>query len=198
MNFLAHIYLSGNDDLLKVGNFMADSIKGKAYKKYPNKIQQGIILHRKIDSFTDAHPTVYTSAHRLFPKYGHYSSVIIDVLYDHFLAKNWQVYHKQALENYIQDFYALLDKHFDVLPKNVQKFYPIMVSQNWLLSYQSLEGLEQILWQMNGRVKTAVHLDQSVREIKRDYKLFEAEFTSFFDEMMQFAEQERKNPSSLS
>ena len=92
MNFLAHIYLSGDDPELKIGNFIADAVKGKKYTTYPQKIQEGIILHRKIDSFTDAHPIVKKSASRLFSKYGHYNSVIVDILYDHFLAKNWKAH----------------------------------------------------------------------------------------------------------
>ena len=92
MNYLAHIYLSGDDDpLLKIGNFIADSVKGKAFKKYPQAIQNGIKLHREIDTFTDSHPIVFESKHRLFKKSRHYSSVIVDVLYDHFLAKNQKV-----------------------------------------------------------------------------------------------------------
>ncbi len=198
MNFLAHIYLSGDNDFLKIGNFMADSIKGKSYKKYPPNLQQGILLHRKIDTFTDAHPTVFKSSHRLFPKYSHYATVIVDVLYDHFLARDWLLYHEQPLEDFVKDFYALLDKNFDLLPKNVQRFYPIMVAQNWLVSYKSLEGLEKILWQMNGRVKTDIFLDKAIKDIKQDYLLYETEFTSFFEEIRVFAKRERENLNSLS
>ena len=89
MNFLAHIYLSGNNDLLKIGNFMADSIRGNSYENYPEEIKKGILLHRSIDSFTDMHPVYRKSKHRLHEKYGHYSGVIMDIFYDHFLAKNW-------------------------------------------------------------------------------------------------------------
>lgn len=79
MNFLAHIYLSAEIDELKIGNFIADSVKGKAYLKFPEMIQNGIILHRGIDSFTDGHPIVRKSTHRLFPFYSHYSGVIVDI-----------------------------------------------------------------------------------------------------------------------
>ena len=87
MNYLAHIHLSGDDELVTIGNFIADGIKGKNYKKFPKAIQTGILLHRKIDSFTDTHPIVRTSTSRLHENYGHYSGVIVDILYDHFLAK---------------------------------------------------------------------------------------------------------------
>ena len=86
MNFLAHIYLSGDDDELKIGNFIADSVKGKKFSQFPDQVQKGITLHRKIDSYTDSHPIVRESVLRLFPKYGHYSSVIVDILYDHFFS----------------------------------------------------------------------------------------------------------------
>ena len=98
MNYLAHIYLSGENDMLKIGNFIADSVKGKKYLDYPVSIQQGITLHRNIDEFTDSHPIVHQSVHRLFDKYSHYSTVIVDILYDHFLAANWQDFHETKLE----------------------------------------------------------------------------------------------------
>ena len=85
MNYLAHVYLSGANDLIKVGNFMADSVKGSQYLNYEKELQHGILLHRHIDSYTDAHPIYRQSKHRLHEKYGHYSGVIMDILYDHFL-----------------------------------------------------------------------------------------------------------------
>ncbi len=98
MNFLAHIYLSGNDTDLIIGNFIADGIKGKKYKKFSPGIQKGILLHREIDTFTDAHPIVRQSTKRLHKNYGHYSGIIVDILYDHFLAKNWSRYSDVPLE----------------------------------------------------------------------------------------------------
>ena len=117
MNYLAHIYLSGNNDELKIGNFMADSIKGKKYLKYPESIQKGIILHRAIDYYTDTHPIVMQSIRRLFAIYGHYSGIIVDIFYDHFLAANWKNYSDVPLKNYIKDFYKLLQENFEILPK---------------------------------------------------------------------------------
>ncbi|MEX0290603.1 MAG: DUF479 domain-containing protein, partial [Flavobacteriaceae bacterium] len=92
MNFLAHIYLSFGDDEITIGNFIADSIRGKKYKHLPERVQKGVILHRAIDTFTDAHPTVRQSSKRLHENYSHYSRVIVDIFYDHFLAKNWKNY----------------------------------------------------------------------------------------------------------
>ena len=89
MNFLAHIYLSGDNDLIKIGNFMADGIRGKHYEYLPAEVQKGIVLHRAIDTYTDSHPIFRQSTKRLHHRYHHYAGVIVDVFYDHFLAKNW-------------------------------------------------------------------------------------------------------------
>ena len=103
MNFLAHIYLSGDNDLIKIGNFMADGIRGKQYENYPLEIQKGIILHRAIDTFTDAHPIFRQSTKRLHNNYHHYAGVIVDILYDHFLAKNWNKYSDEKLEDFVDE-----------------------------------------------------------------------------------------------
>lgn len=183
MNFLAHIYLSGEDDNLKIGNFIADSIKGKKYLNYPDEIQNGIVLHRAIDTFTDSHPTVRKSTHRLFPEYSHYSAVIVDILYDHFLAANWAEFSDIPLENYVKDFYQLLTDNHSVLPKRVQQFLPYMIEDNWLLSYASIDGIGNILYQMNKRTQNKSRMDLAVKELELYYDLFEAEFRSFFSEL---------------
>ena len=189
MNYLAHIYLSGEDDNLKIGNFIADSIKGKKYLSYPLEIQNGIILHRAIDTFTDTHPTVRKSAHRLFPEYSHYSAVIVDILYDHFLAANWAEFSDIPLEEYVADFYELLIARKPILPKRVQQFLPYMIEDNWLLSYATKEGIGKILYQMNMRTKNKSRMDLAVRELELYYDLFEAEFRSFFPELELFVAQ---------
>ena len=100
MNFLAHIYLSGDNELVKIGNFMADNITGNKYEHFPEDVQKGIMLHRAIDSYTDAHPVFRQGTKRLHPVYHHYAGVIMDMFYDHFLAKNWQDYHHLPLKQY--------------------------------------------------------------------------------------------------
>lgn len=189
MNFLAHIYLSGNDEEVMIGNFIADGIKGKRYLNYPEGISKGIILHRAIDTFTDAHPIVHQSTARLHENYGHYSGVIVDILYDHFLAKNWSSYHSQPLHEYVQDFYELLRKNFTILPARIQRLMPYMIADNWLLSYATVPGIGKILSQMNVRTKGVSKMDQAVSELVYHYDEFEAEFTSFFEELRFFCKQ---------
>src|SRR5690606_13053913 len=181
MNFLAHIYLSGNDDLIRIGNFMADGIKGKDYEEYPEKLKTGILLHRFIDTYTDAHPIVRESTKRLHSKYHHYSGVAVDMFYDHFLAKNWSRYSDEPLDEFVQQFYASLQANYDVLTDKTKHLLPYMVEHNWLWNYQYLEGLEDILKQMDYRTRYKSKLSFSVNELKQDYEAFESEFFAFFE-----------------
>lgn len=185
MNFLAHIYLSGDNDMLKIGNFMADSVRGNAYLNYPDEIRKGILLHRYIDSFTDAHPVYRKSKHRLHQKYGHYSGVIMDIVYDHYLARNWAQYSDEKLEDYADNFYNLLQAHFDVLTDKTKHMLPYMRDGNWLVSYATLEGLERILFQMDYRTGNRVNMQEAMVELGQFYTEFEAEFRAFFDQLQQ-------------
>ena len=180
MNFLAHIFLSNNDNQITIGNFIADGIRGKHYKKYPIDIQKGILLHRQIDTFTDAHPTVRKSTKRLHENYSHYSGVIVDILYDHFLAKNWTQYSNIPLPDYIESFYDLLEDNFETLPVRIQKMMPYMIADNWLLSYAKIEGIQKVLDGMNRRTKNISGMHTATVELKEFYIEFEEEFTSFF------------------
>jgi len=184
MNFLAHIYLSGDDEGVTIGNFIADGIKGRKYLKYPPKIQKGIILHRHIDSYTDSHPIVKQSTKRLHENYGHYSGVIVDILYDHFLAKNWNQYHPQSLADYVEDFYGMLRTNFEILPGRIQRMMPYMMADNWLLSYATIPGISKILKQMNVRTKGISKMNFAVLELEEFYSEFETEFTEFFAELI--------------
>ncbi|MEZ4802940.1 MAG: acyl carrier protein phosphodiesterase [Gelidibacter sp.] len=187
MNFLAHIYLSGDNELITIGNFIADGIRGKHYKKFSKHIQIGILLHRQIDTFTDAHPIVRQSTKRLHKSYSHYSGVIVDILYDHFLAKNWSRYSEVPLEEYVEKFYESLETNFELLPARIQKMMPYMMADNWLLNYAHLEGIQRVLNGMNRRTKNISGMDRATLELKKYYSEFEAEFTEFFEELRTFS-----------
>ena len=193
MNFLAHIYLSNGDDQVTIGNFIADGIRGKHYKKFPINIQKGILLHRQIDTFTDAHPIVRQSTKRLHKNYGHYSGVIVDILYDHFLAKNWAQYSDIPLPEYVDAFYDLMEAHFEILPSRIQKMMPHMISGNWLLSYAEIEGIQNVLDGMNRRTQNKSGMNTATIELKAFYTEFENEFTSFFEELRIFSKQALHN-----
>lgn len=187
MNFLAHIYLSGKNEELILGNFIADSIKGKKYLNYPPGVQKGILLHRRIDHFTDTHPVVRSSASKLHKNYSHYSGVIVDIFYDHFLASEWETFSDVPLENFVADFYKLLQINFELLPAPIQHFLPYMVAENWLLSYASLEGISRILYQMNIRTKNIVQMDRAANDLKEHYSEFHNEFHVFFPQLQKFS-----------
>lgn len=187
MNYLAHIYLSGDNKMIKIGNFMADSIRGKSYEVYERDIKRGILLHRAIDSFTDMHPIYRQSKHRLHSKYGHYSGVIMDIFYDHFLAKNWSLYSKIPLEEFTTDFYILLETNYEILTDKVKSIIPHMRNKNWLLSYSTIDGMQTIMNHMNYRIKNRVPMDESIQELKEYYTEFESEFKLFFTEIQAFS-----------
>ena len=184
MNFLAHIYLSGDNDLIKIGNFMADGIHGKNFDTFPMEIQKGIILHRSIDTFTDAHPVFRQSTKRLHAKYHHYSGIIVDIFYDHFLAKNWSHYSDEKLEDYSERFYQSLRDNYNDLTLKTQKMMPYLIEYNWLLSYQTIEGIESVLAKMDTRMKRDSNMRFSVAELRIFYSDFESEFTVFFETLI--------------
>ena len=164
---------------------MADSIRGHSYDVYPQEIQKGILLHRSIDSFTDMHPIYRQSKHRLHEKYGHYSGVIMDIFYDHFLAKNWKTYSDENLDDYAENFYHLLKDNYEVLTERVKNMMPYLIARNWLVSYSTIAGLEMIMFQMNHRTKNRVAMHESMIELQQYYSEFENEFTLFFEELRQ-------------
>ena len=187
MNFLAHIYLSGDNDLIKIGNFMADGIRGKHFESYPLEIQKGIILHRAIDTFTDAHPIFRQSTKKLHEKYHHYAGVIVDVFYDHFLAKNWNTYSDEKLEEFVERFYQSLHNNPDILSDRTKGMMPYMIEHNWLVSYQTVEGINRILTQMDQRTKNESKMRFASHELSEFYLEFEKEFTDFFEELILFS-----------
>ena len=193
MNFLAHIYLSGDNDLIKIGNFMADGIRGKQFENYPLEIQKGIVLHRGIDTFTDAHPIFRQSTKRLHQNYHHYAGVIVDVLYDHFLAKNWKNYSDEKLTDFVDRFYQSLVQNKQLLSDRTVTIMPIMFKENWLAAYESIDGIQHILTQMDRRTKNQSNMRVAVQDLTEFYTEFENEFTTFFKELIVFSNDKMKS-----
>jgi len=183
MNYLAHIYLSGSNTDVQIGNFIADFIRGHDYKTLPLDIQKGIQLHRFIDDYTDHHPVFKQSKKRLFLEFRHYSAVIIDMFYDHFLAKNFDKYSAVPLARFSQNFYKLLEQHQAILPNRVVGLIPVIKRYNWLYSYRDINELKSILKQMNNRTSYVTRLHESVNALRDDYALYEKEFVEFFEDI---------------
>ena len=193
MNFLAHLYLSKNHKNILIGNFIADAVKGKKHENYPKEIQAGILLHRQIDYFTDTHPIVRRSKRRLHERYDHYDGVIIDILYDHFLAKNWLNYSEIPLELYAKNVYSFFQENIGILPPEMQRLLPYMIEYNWLVGYASIAGIEKTLIGMNKRTKGISKMDLAIEDLINHYEDFESDFKSFFEELIKFTEEKTKN-----
>ena len=183
MNFLAHLYLSRTSAELMVGNFIADSVKGKKFESYPETIARGIRMHRAIDSFTDTHKLVLEGKKRLRPAYGKYSAVLIDIFYDHILAKNWQDYHELPLAEYAQQTYSTLKRYEPNFPEKSQRFYYYMVKYDILTRYSTIEGIQQTLNGMSQRASFKSNMENATKELQLFMHEFEKEFIDFFPDL---------------
>lgn len=186
MNYLAHAYLSGDNEDLLIGNFIADAVKGKMMDAYSEKIRNGIILHRSIDEYTDNHPLHKQSRTRLHPRYSHYAGVIVDIYYDHFLARNWAAYSDHSLVNYTNSVYTLLENKRTILPERINYMLKYMVPQNWLLNYANFEGLRKVFRGMAHRTKFDSKMENAVEDLQENYELFQEEFADFFPDLKVF------------
>ncbi|MFT5146159.1 MAG: acyl carrier protein phosphodiesterase [Flavobacteriales bacterium] len=192
MNFLAHLYLSRNNTNIMIGNFIADHIQGNKYEGFSAEIQQGIFLHREIDTFTDAHEVVRKSKRRLHERYRHYDGVIIDIFYDYFLAKNWASYSEIPLELFTKSVSNLLDEIKLDLPIKSQQFINYMIEYNILFNYQYKDGIEKVLNGMNKRTKGKSQMNLAIEDLQCLEAEFEADFTLFFKELIAHTNQKLK------
>lgn len=189
MNFLAHLYLSFNNEEVMIGNYIADHIKGKQINKYNENIQKGVLLHRAIDEFTDNHPIVKKSKHRLHKRYRHYDGVIIDIFYDYYLAKNWATYSAIPLNIFASSIYTFFENIIENLPTKSQNFTRYMIEYNILYNYQFKEGIQKVLNGMNHRTKGKSQMNLAIEDLTNLEEELENDFKEFFDDLKLFAEQ---------
>jgi acyl carrier protein phosphodiesterase len=193
MNFLSHLHLSGDSQGLIIGNYIADSVKGSVFNQFTSEIQQGIILHRKIDTFTDAHPIVEQSKQRLREKYKKYAGVIVDIYYDHYLASNWQTYSTIGLQEFANKIYSIVEQHHAILPEKSKHFTRYMLQYNILYAYSNLEGIERVLQGMARRSTFVSNMEYAAEDLKEHYHLFAEEFALFFPELQSYVQQAIKS-----
>ena len=199
MNFLAHIYLSGNNPRVMVGNFIGDFVKGRnLLQQFDEEVAFGIELHRSIDHYTDHHPVVKQSKTRLWPTYRHYAAVLVDVFYDHFLSRYWAKFSATPLTEYATLTYGTLKSFEFILPENVRQLLPYMIRQNWLVNYGNFDGLQQTLNGMSRRTTHVSKMDESLADLEQHYEAFKQEFEQFFPELIRHCNgiisQSHKNP----
>ena len=186
MNFLGHIFLSGEDDETLLGNFFADHVKGKAQHEYTRGVINGIQLHRAIDHFTDHHPIVLQGVRRLNGDYGRYGSVIIDMYYDHFLASLWDEYHPVPLERFSRIIYNRLLPYIEIMPAKTQHMLPYMIGNNWLAAYAGTEGLSRALNGMSNRARFPSGMESATAFLIDNYELFKEEFRLFMPDIIAY------------
>jgi acyl carrier protein phosphodiesterase len=167
-----------------VGNFIADSVRSSMDTQFSTGIQQGILLHRHIDYFTDNHPEVEKSKQKLRTRYHKYAAVITDVFYDHFLARNWSHYYPDfSLEQYARETYRYLEGHATVFPPRSRMFFDYMVRTNALCRYAEIEGIKNVMQGMSRRARFVSGMETCTEELVLHYDAFEKEFLVFFPEL---------------
>ncbi len=193
MNYLAHLYLSFGKEEHSIGNLSADFIRGnKGIKDMPEGVQAGIRTHRQIDTFTDTHEVVKESKRRLYPLYSKYSSIVVDIYYDHLLANNWEKYSNESLEDFAARQYKILQKHKDKLPLQLQKRLPSMMAHNWLVGYRDISGIAVTFKYFAQRIKSNIDLTYAHQQLEADYDLYNDEFNRFFPKLIDFVRNEQK------
>ena len=186
MNFLAHFYLSCENEDLLIGNFIADFIKNKQVKNYSAGIQKGIVIHRLIDSYTDVHPIVKKGTKRLQKNHSKYSPVIVDIFYDYLLANNWEKYSNESLDDFCKNVYSILERRIEDLPKNLRKRIPTMIEHQWLQAYKTEEGIRYTFKRLRERLSKPELLNNVVDHLLEHQDAFEEEFNVFFPDVIEY------------
>ncbi len=190
MNYLAHSFLSFQNTDLIIGNFIADSIQGNRFDGLTEGIIKGIKLHRKIDVFTDSHPIFLTSKHRFSKDFDKYSGVLMDIIYDHYLAKNFEQYSSLSLQNHADGIYDILKNNYDFLPEHAKRFYGYMTERNILFHYSSIEGIQTVLTHLSNRIRNRFELQLAIPILEANYQEIEEEFFIFFKDLQAFCKEQ--------
>lgn len=190
MNFLAHIYLSGESDDIRLGNFIGDYVKGKEHSNYSPDVQRGILLHRKIDSFTDNHPIVRTHKTLFYNKFHKYAGVVTDIIYDHYLATNWHMFSDILLENYIQNVYEWLIQNVEKMPSDMHRMVPSMVKNDWLNAYKTIEGIGSVLIGMSKGTSLPAEYDFALLILRKHYQEIKHGFFDYFPQLIEYVEKQ--------
>jgi len=197
MNYLAHLFLADDSAESMVGAMLGDFVKGSLRDRYSEGVRHGIELHRKVDSFTDSHEIVRQSKSRISPARRRFAGIIIDVFYDHFLAKNWSDYSSVSLDDFAKQAYSAMLANQQILPEGLQQTLPFMVEQNWLCSYKDFNVIDKVLKRMSQRIRRENSLDGAAEELLDNYREFESEFRTFFPDLIDYTDSHKKESKDL-
>ncbi|KAF0199053.1 MAG: hypothetical protein FD166_678 [Bacteroidetes bacterium] len=184
MNFLAHLYLSGENREVIIGNFIADHVKGNKIMTYSPGVRAGILLHRAIDQFTDNHPVVKLAVERLRPDFRKYAGVVVDMYFDHFLSNGWNSWSEEPLRSFTERMYSIIIASTGILPPRTMHMIPYMMNHDWLGNYGNFEGLNRALTGMARRTPFYSNMETAAERLKQDYDFFEESFDVFFPQLI--------------
>jgi acyl carrier protein phosphodiesterase len=148
MNFLAHALLAGSLESDQVGGLMGDFIKGPLPAGLPLELASGVALHRAIDSFADRHPAFLASRARISPLRRRVSGVLVDLFYDHLLARDWADHGHGSLDDYARQLYAMLRAHSAAFSENAREVIDLMRRHDWLCGYRNVEAIGRAIDRM--------------------------------------------------
>jgi len=187
LNYLFHLFLSDHSPEGLLGSLMGDFIKGRLDDTYPTGVRRGIELHRRIDSFAHSNATVRRSMQRMDPSYRHYRGILVDVFYDHFLARNWARHADMPLAAFARHVYLALESHHRLLPPGLQRIAPRMIAHNWLESYRDIDRVDIVLSRLATRLSRPNPLARGNAELRRHYQSLENDFNQFLPEAVDYA-----------
>jgi acyl carrier protein phosphodiesterase len=187
MNYLAHLHLGGQRPGQLLGSLYGDFVKGWLQGQFAPEVEAAIQLHRRIDVFTDRHPLVDIALGRFTETRRRYAGIVLDVFFDHCLARDWKLYAEQPLEVFTADVYRVLT-HERQLPERLAKIAPHMVANDWLGSYQQFEVLEQVLRGISRRLSRPEELAGAMQELRRLYEPLSEDFALFYPQLQDFAQ----------
>lgn len=183
------MHLSGDDEEILVGNFMGDFVKGPLQSRFPERIAQGVMLHRHIDSYAERHPLFRKSRHRISEEYGLYRGVLVDLFYDYFLANTWDEVCSEPLTAYIDRTRKIIDRNRSSLPPEMAPLVPILFNE-LLPSYSSLEGIDSALRRLSRRIGRANPVAGGVSELIHHHAGLKTDFRAFINDIAVFAKDE--------
>lgn len=189
MNFLAHLYLSGDDPAILSGNFMGDFVKGVIGDGFPPMLKNGMLLHRRIDSFVHGHAMSRQSRLRLDPRYGLYRGVMLDLFYDHLLVVDWARFSAQDLASFLSRTREKVEEFRPWMPRRLVDLIPVIYEQLFP-SYRTVEGVGDALRRMSGRIRRDNPLWGSEMELIRHYDDLRRDFREFLPILKRYADQE--------
>jgi len=195
VNWLAHVFLSEPDVEFRLGNLLADIVRGEELRRMSPGFQRGAFKHKQIDAFTDAHPLVKRSRSRISPESRRFSGVLVDVFYDHLLAANWNDYSPIGLDAFTAQFYADIEASAIELPASARVTLDRIICHDLLGAYCGIEGVERSLRRLSAKLSARwsreFALEQGIADLLAHRAGFDADFTGFFPELQAVARPDR-------